>query len=104
MTFSTRDLNPRIATEIRSDKETLLSGKHSARMRELLEQRGVLVFPQINFDDDAQVAFNKSPGTFAPERAGETIYTVKLDPNAHSEADSTTGTLYWPIHSNIQNH
>src|SRR3546814_5823423 len=66
-------------------------------MRELLEQRGVLVFPQINFDDDEQVAFTKSLGTFAPEMAGEIIYKVTLDTNANSRADYLKGSLYWHI-------
>lgn len=97
MTFTTRDLTPRIATEIRSDKQTLLSGEHSATMRELLEQRGVLVFPQIDFSDDEQVAFTNSLGTFAPEMAGEIIYKVTLDTKANSRADYLKGSLYWHI-------
>lgn len=97
MTFTTRELTPRIATEINSDKATLLSGKHSSQMRELLEQRGVLVFPKIDFSDDEQVAFTKSLGTFAPEMAGEIIYKVTLDTNANSRADYLKGSLYWHI-------
>lgn len=97
MTFTTRDLTPRIATEIRSDKQTLLSGEHSATMRELLEQRGVLVFPRIDFSDDEQVAFTNSLGTFAPEMAGEIIYKVTLDTKANSRADYLKGSLYWHI-------
>ncbi len=54
--LDTRDIKPRIGTEIRADKTTLLSGEHAGRIRELLEQRGVLVFPQIGFTDDEQIA------------------------------------------------
>src|SRR3974377_1335597 len=43
-TLATRDLTPRIATEVRADKEGLLSGVHAGAIRELLEQGGVLVF------------------------------------------------------------
>jgi hypothetical protein len=44
-TLPTRDLTARIATEIRADKRDLLSGVHTDALRELLERRGVLVFP-----------------------------------------------------------
>ena len=39
MTLTTRNLTPRIATEIRNDKQTLLSGAHATQIRELLEQQ-----------------------------------------------------------------
>ncbi|MFT4047179.1 MAG: TauD/TfdA family dioxygenase [Solimonas sp.] len=97
MTFATRELTPRIGTEITSDKKTLLSGRHAGEIRELLEQRGVLVFPKIGFDDDEQVAFTKTLGEFAPEMAGEIIYKVTLDTNANSRADYLKGSLYWHL-------
>ena len=95
--FETRALTPRIATEIRSDKQTLLSGSHAAQIRELLEQRGVLVFPKIDFNDDEQVAFTSTLGTFAPELAGEIIYKVTLDTEQNQRADYLKGSLYWHI-------
>ena len=97
MTFVTRDLQPRIATEIRTDKDSLLGGVHAAKIRELLEQRGVLVFPQIDLTDEEQVAFTSTLGTFAPELAGEAIYKVTLDTKANVRADYLKGSLYWHI-------
>jgi alpha-ketoglutarate-dependent taurine dioxygenase len=97
MSFDTRDITPRIATEIRADKNTLLGGEHASQIRELLEQRGVLVFPQVNFTDEEQVAFTKTLGTFAPEMAGEDIYKVTLDTKANARADYLKGSLYWHI-------
>jgi alpha-ketoglutarate-dependent taurine dioxygenase len=97
MTFTTRDLTPRIATEIRADKATLLSGKHGSKIRELLEQRGVLVFPQINFTDDEQIAFTQTLGTFAAELRGEKVYKVTLDTKVNEQADYLKGSLYWHI-------
>ena len=63
-------IKPQIGTRILNSKEELLSGKLSAQIRDLLEQRGVLVFPQISFTDEEQIAFTKTLGKFAPERAG----------------------------------
>jgi alpha-ketoglutarate-dependent taurine dioxygenase len=97
MTFGTKDLTPRIATEIRSDKKTLLSGEHAAKIREILDQRGVLVFPQIGFDDQEQIAFTRTLGTFAAEQDGEEVYKVTLDTKANAKADYLKGSFYWHI-------
>lgn len=96
-TLQTREIKPRIGTEIRADKEILLSGEHANTLRDLLEQRGVLVFPQIGFSDDEQVAFTETLGLLAAERAGEKLYNVTLDTKVNSSADYLKGSLYWHI-------
>ncbi|OMB98117.1 taurine catabolism dioxygenase [Mycobacterium sp. NS-7484] len=95
--LQTRDIKPHIGTEIRADKATLLSGDHAGAIRELLEQRGVLVFPQIGFTDDEQIAFTETLGTFAPEHQGEKLYKVSLDTEVNKQADYLKGSLYWHI-------
>ena len=97
MTFKTNDLTPRIATEIISTKQALLSGRHAKTIRELLEARGVLVFPELHFTDEEQVAFTETLGTLAPEMAGETVYKVTLDTSANARADYLKGSWYWHI-------
>lgn len=97
MSFNTKDLTPRIATEIHASKEDLLSGKYASKIRELLDQRGVLVFPQVNFNDDEQIAFTNTLGTFAPEHDGEIIYKVTLDNKVNAKADYLKGSWYWHI-------
>lgn len=97
MAFKTHDIKLRIATQILSDKKELLSGKHAATIRDLLEQRGVLVFPEINFSDEEQVAFTETLGKLAPEMAGEAIYKVTLDATANSRSDYLKGSWYWHI-------
>lgn len=92
-----RDIKPRIGTEIRADKSTLLSGEHAGAIRELLEQRGVLVFPQIAFSDEEQIAFTETLGTFAPEARGEKLYKVSLDTEVNKQADYLKGSLYWHL-------
>ncbi|WP_373077588.1 TauD/TfdA dioxygenase family protein [Zhongshania sp.] len=91
------DLKPRIASEIKLGKKDLLSGEFASDIRELLEQRGVLVFPKINFTDDEQVEFTRTLGTLAPEMAGETMYKVTLDTKENALADYLKGSLYWHI-------
>jgi alpha-ketoglutarate-dependent taurine dioxygenase len=96
-TLPTRDLTPRIATEIRADKRDLLSGVHAGALRELLERRGVLVFPEIGFTDDEHVMFTETLGTLATERRGEQVYNVTLDTAVNKQADYLKGSLYWHI-------
>jgi len=95
--LNTRDLKPRIGTEVLADKATLLSGERAETLRDLLERRGVLVFPQIGFTDDEQVVFTETLGAFAAERTGEKLYSVTLDTNVNSSADYLKGSLYWHI-------
>ena len=97
MSLTTKNLTPRIATEIRADKETLLRGAHAAEIRELLEQRGVLVFPQIHFTDEEQIRFTQTLGTFAPELRGEQVYKITLDTKLNAQADYLKGSLYWHL-------
>ena len=97
MSLTTKNLTPRIATEIRADKETLLSGAHAAEIRELLEQRGVLVFPRIHFTDEEQISFTRTLGTFAPELRGEQVYKITLDTKLNAQADYLKGSLYWHL-------
>ena len=96
-TLDTRELKPRIGTEILTDKEILLGGEHAQTLRDLLEERGVLVFPKVGFTDDEQVAFTETLGVFAPERTGEKVYSVTLDSTVNSSADYLKGSLYWHI-------
>jgi alpha-ketoglutarate-dependent taurine dioxygenase len=98
----TRDINPKIGTEILADKETLLSGVHAAQIRELLEQRGVLVFPKLNFTDEEQVQFTKTLGSTARERTGEEVFTISLDPEKSSGVDYLKGAFYWHFDGVIQ--
>jgi alpha-ketoglutarate-dependent taurine dioxygenase len=95
--LDTRDITPRIGTEILADKAALLSGMHATAIRELLDMRGVLVFPKIGFTDAEQIAFTETLGTFAPENGGEKLYKVSLDTKVNRQADYLKGSLYWHL-------
>jgi len=96
-TLPTRDLTERIGTEVLADKGALLSGVHAASIRELLEARGVLVFPKIGFTDEEQIAFTETLGTLAPERDGAAVYDVTLDTSVNKQADYLKGSFYWHL-------
>jgi alpha-ketoglutarate-dependent taurine dioxygenase len=90
-----RNIKPEIGAEVLADKAALLSGVHAAELRELLEQKGVLVFPQVHFTDEEQIAFTKTLGTFAPELRGAEIYKITLDESQTATAEYLKGAFYW---------
>ncbi|MGE3690401.1 MAG: TauD/TfdA dioxygenase family protein [Novosphingobium sp.] len=93
-------IKPGIGSRVLNSKAELLSGELAAGIRELLEARGVLVFPKIDFTDDEQVAFTKTLGKFAPERAAgdEVISKITVDEKeAGQTAEYLKGSLYWHI-------
>ena len=93
------EIKPKIGARVLNSKEELLSGELAGEIRELLSQRGVLVFPQINFTDEEQVAFTKTLGTFAPEGDhGENVHPITLDIEKNpSSAEYLKGSLYWHL-------
>jgi alpha-ketoglutarate-dependent taurine dioxygenase len=96
MTFSATDLKPRIGTRIESDPETLTSGRHAKAIRELLELRGAVVFPNVSLTDEQQVQFAATLGDVVP--LGEkNIFKVTLDPALSNQAYNLLGTFIWHV-------
>jgi alpha-ketoglutarate-dependent taurine dioxygenase len=97
--FLHEPIKPNIGSRVLNSKQELLSGELATQIRELLEQRGVLVFPEIHFSDQEQIEFTKTLGKFQPERSssGE-VFKVTLDTkeNPHS-AEYLKGSLYWHL-------
>ncbi len=99
------DLSPVIGTRIDSDRETLLSGKYGKELRALLQQRGVLIFPQVDFSDDEQVVFTGTLGTLAYDYNGfamdggkqQAIFKVSLDEAVSPTARSLKNSLLWHL-------
>lgn len=91
-------LKPRIGSRILNTKEELLSGNLAAEINDLLEQRGVLVFPLVHFTDAEQVAFTDTLGGFAKEIRGQDVFPISLDKSINQEAaEYLKGSLYWHI-------
>ncbi len=87
---------PRIGTEIKADRETLLGGSEAKEIRHLLEERGVLIFRNFNFSDGEQLAFSKTLGEVLPQ--GEKgIFKITLDKNENAGAEYLKGSFYWHI-------
>jgi len=96
------DLKPQIGSIVRASKETLLAPGAAERLLELLAKRTVLVFPEIGFSDEEQLAFTDLLGdrlnitSRVPGRAdADEVYQVTLDKGAKIEPEYVLGTYFW---------
>lgn len=88
-------IKPKIGARIHADKAKLLSGAFATDIMDLLEQHGVLVFPQINFNDEEQLAFTNTLGRYSKEVFGADVYKVSLDPRLTATAEYLKGAFFW---------
>lgn len=89
-------LTPRIGTEIRSDAATLASGHNGSEIRELLEQRGVLIARGIYMTNEQQLALSHSLGKVQPQ--GESgVFKITIDPDVNPGAEYIKGAFFWHI-------
>src|SRR6266702_7176056 len=96
MKLTAIDLTPKIGTEIRAARDALLKGTHSAAIRDLLERRGVVVFREVSFDDEEQLAFSRTVGEVIPQ--GEKgVFKVTLDQKENKMAEYLKGGFFWHI-------
>lgn len=89
------EIKPRIGAVIDASKDALLSGRHAADIRELMEQRGVLLFPQAHFSEEELVAFTRTLGDYAADREDEMPTPISIDPAAGTGANYTRASFFW---------
>lgn len=95
--LAAEEIKPLIGSRVLLGKKDLLSGEYGADLKELLEQRGVIVLPRIGFSDDEQVQFTRTIGEFMPELAGQKVFNISLDKEQNPNRDYLKGSLYWHI-------
>ena len=103
MSIRVEDLKPQFGSIVHADKSALLDADTVARCRELLEQRGVLVFPRISLTDTEQLAFTDRLGTrvnYTRSVPGGTaaeadVYKITLDPEINLQPEYVQGTFFW---------
>jgi alpha-ketoglutarate-dependent taurine dioxygenase len=94
LTFTATELTPLIGTRIDCSKDTVLGGSNAAEFRLLLEQRGVLTFPQMNMTDEEQRTFASTLGR--PTDQGERgLHKISLDARVSPVAEYLKGTVLW---------
>ena len=103
--FEVDDASPLIGAIVRAEKQTLLSGDRATEIREIMERRGVIVFPEINLTDEEQIAFTHTLGTFAREASeygasgdkSDAVYPITMDSSINPNADYLKGAFFWHI-------
>ncbi|HEY9266596.1 MAG TPA: TauD/TfdA family dioxygenase [Mycobacterium sp.] len=96
------DLTPRIGSEIRTDIETLLSGRQAERIRATLEQRGVVFFRGLELADEQQVAIARTLGDIPTNEGDSGIYKISLDTSVNQRAEYLKGSMFWHFDGSLQ--
>ncbi len=94
--MQTRDVSPRVGTEVIIDRADFLSGKYAREIEKLLVDRSALVFPQMHLTDEEQLRFAATLGEVVPLGEGG-VSKISLDPRVSPVADYTRGAFYWHI-------
>jgi alpha-ketoglutarate-dependent taurine dioxygenase len=94
MSFNVKNITPRIGTSIETDHATLASGTKAAEIRELLELRGILLFPKIELSDEEQLGFSRTLGDLVAQ-GDKGLYKVTLDSKITPTAEYLRGTVLW---------
>jgi len=98
-------IKPKIGSRVLNSREELLSGEIAQEINDLIQERGVLVFPEINFTDEEQDHFTETLGALAVEDTlnsadeGELAMQISLDPAVNPEAarEYLKGAFFWHI-------
>ncbi|MGE3690404.1 MAG: TauD/TfdA dioxygenase family protein [Novosphingobium sp.] len=93
--ISVQQIKPMIGALVRVDKTELLDGRHADKLRELLETRGVLVFPDACFTDAELVAFTRTLGKYAPDHLDGRVTQIRTDAAGGPSAQYTKASFFW---------
>jgi alpha-ketoglutarate-dependent taurine dioxygenase len=96
MNLDVRPLNDRIGSEVKISSDLLSDPDVGAQLRDLLVQRGVLVFRQQHLNDDQQLTLARLLGNLR-EELGKGIYKITLDKQSNAHADYLKGSFLWHI-------
>jgi alpha-ketoglutarate-dependent taurine dioxygenase len=96
------DLTPRIGSEIKTDLDTLLSGRASETIRDALERRGVIFFRGLTITDEQQVVIAKTLGNIVQNEGEGGIYKISLDKRVNQRAEYLKGSMFWHFDGSLQ--
>ncbi|HEY8064371.1 MAG TPA: TauD/TfdA family dioxygenase [Methylosinus sp.] len=93
--FEVFDLTPRIGSSIEMDVAALTRGEYAAEIRDILERRGVIVFPRLHIDDAQHLALSRTLGEIVPLR-GDGLLPITLDRQVDAfAAEYLRGSFFW---------
>ncbi|WP_201359059.1 TauD/TfdA dioxygenase family protein [Mycobacterium paraintracellulare] len=96
------DCTPLIGSEIKTDLDTLFSGREAEAIRAILEQRGVVFFRGLQISDEQQVTIAKTLGSIVQNEGEGGIYKISLDTNVNQRAEYLKGSLFWHFDGSLQ--
>ncbi len=102
MSFEVIDMEPRIGSRILIDLDTLLAGTEAGRIREILEQRGVIFFRGLDIDDQQQVTIARTLGETVSSEGEDGIYKISLDAGVNERAKYLQGSMFWHFDGSLQ--
>ena len=96
---------PLVGAIVHVDKAHLCDDDVIARIKRVLEDRGVLVFPKLDASDEEQLAFTDKMGervNFTRQVPGSDatsndVYKITLDRELNKEPDYVLGTFFWHV-------
>jgi len=96
-------LTPRIGAKAVMRREEVLDPAFVDECRDALERYGVLLFPEMGFSDEEQVAFSKNlgdvipQGPMRPDGTQEVVFKITLDVRENPSAEYLKATIGWHI-------
>jgi alpha-ketoglutarate-dependent taurine dioxygenase len=96
MSLEVIPLTDHVGSEIRVTPDQLLTPEVARQVREVLEQRGVLVFKQINLSDEQQRKLTGLMGNLRQE-GDQGVLKITLDKKVSAGADYLKGSFLWHI-------
>lgn len=92
---ATTDLGEHIGAMVALSKPALLGGDFAMAIRNLLERRGVLVFPEVHFTAEEQIAFTRTLGDYISDAADGGVTPISIDPRGGRAARYTQASFFW---------
>jgi len=94
MSFEVLNLKDCIGSEIRTEISALLTPGAAAEVRRLVQDRGVLVFKELNISDEDQVKLAQMMGSLR-EEGEKGIFKLTFDKRQKDRTDYMKGTFLW---------
>jgi alpha-ketoglutarate-dependent taurine dioxygenase len=105
MSVTIEPIKPLVGGKVTVDKAHLTDPDVIAAIRAALEERAVLVFPELHLTDEEQLALtdalggrgnynNKVPGGNV---SAKDVYKITLDKEVNNEPDYVLGTFFWHV-------
>lgn len=96
MAVESTNLQEHIGSEVHTDVQSLLTPGVAQQVRDLLVQRGVLVFRKLSLSDEQQLQLSRLMGTVR-EEGDKGIYKVTFERVANAQGEYLKGSFFWHI-------